>query len=277
MRPRGRPAVHRHPGVRDPKFSSLGDVLSTTKSGIRTPKDLEGRKVGVNRGYTVTTGLWARGILQSEYGVDLNKVTWIPTDDEHVAGFAAPKNVDYSFRGAKMRDLLLSGEIDAAIGEVAVDAPEIKPLIPDAQNAAFDYFRKTGDLSDQPRRGGQGFGAEGRAVDRGRALPRVRDGQGRISEEPGHGPGATATSWDKAAKVNAEVVGDPFPFGIETEPQGAGGDHAVRGGSEDGAAEVFGRRVVRAAGLTAASPHLPRRATVCYNAANKPASIGRRR
>ena len=56
-------------------------------SGIRTPKDLEGRKVGVNRGYTVTTGLWARGILQSEYGVDLNKITWVPTDDEHVLGF----------------------------------------------------------------------------------------------------------------------------------------------------------------------------------------------
>ena len=60
-------------------------VFINTKSGIRGPKDLEGRKVGVNRGYTVTTGLWARGILHSEYGVDLNKVTWIPTDDEHVA------------------------------------------------------------------------------------------------------------------------------------------------------------------------------------------------
>ena len=43
-----------------------------------------------------------------------------------------------------MRELLLSGEIDAALGEVGVDAPEIKPLIPDARNAAFDYFRRTG-------------------------------------------------------------------------------------------------------------------------------------
>ena len=54
---------------------------------MKKPKDLEGRKVGVNRGYTVTTGLWARGVLQSEYGVDLNKITWVPTDDEHVLGF----------------------------------------------------------------------------------------------------------------------------------------------------------------------------------------------
>ena len=63
--------------------------------------------VGVNRGYTVTTGLWARGMLQSEYGVDLDKVTWVPTDDEHVSEFVAPKNVDYSrFRGRKLGELL---------------------------------------------------------------------------------------------------------------------------------------------------------------------------
>src|SRR6476660_760488 len=110
-------------------------VFINTKSGIKGPKDLEGRKVGVNRGYTVTTGLWARGILQSEYGVDLNKVTWIPTDDEHVAEFKGPPNVDYQFRGKPMRDLLLSGEIDAALGEVGVDDPAIKPLIPNAREA----------------------------------------------------------------------------------------------------------------------------------------------
>src|ERR1700730_9110401 len=45
-----------------------GAILVNANAGIRTPKDLEGRKVGVNRGYTVTTGVWARGILQNEYG-----------------------------------------------------------------------------------------------------------------------------------------------------------------------------------------------------------------
>ena len=188
-------------------------VFINTKSGIKGPKDLEGRKVGVNRGYTVTTGLWARGVLHSEYGVDLDKVTWIPTDDEHVAGFAGPKNVDYRFRGAKMRDLLLSGEIDAAIGEVAVDVPEIQPLIPDAQNAAFGYFRKTGIypinhgvvvknsvLNETPWIADELY----RAFDTAKA---------EYLKDLG-GTEAT-TSWDKAAKVNAAVVGDPFPFGIE--------------------------------------------------------------
>lgn len=113
-------------------------------SGIRDAGDLEGRTVGVNRGYTVTTGLWARGILQTEHGVDLDKVHWAATDEEHVAEFQAPANVDYRFRGEQMADLLLSGRVDAAIGDIRSDAPEIRPLIADAREAGFAYYRKTG-------------------------------------------------------------------------------------------------------------------------------------
>ena len=58
-----------------------GAILVNAKAGIRTPKDLEGRKVGVNRGYTVTTGVWARSILQDEHGVDLSKITWVLSGD----------------------------------------------------------------------------------------------------------------------------------------------------------------------------------------------------
>ena len=48
-----------------------GAILANTKL-VRGPMDLEGQRVGVNRGYTVTTGVWARGILAEEYGVDLD-------------------------------------------------------------------------------------------------------------------------------------------------------------------------------------------------------------
>src|SRR6266702_2976251 len=48
--------------------------------GVLKPRDIEGRKVGV-RSYAQTTGLWVRGILQHEYGVDLDKVTWLTTDE----------------------------------------------------------------------------------------------------------------------------------------------------------------------------------------------------
>ena len=74
--------------------------------------------VRVNCGYTVTTGLWARGILQSEYGVDLNKITWIPTDDEHVAEFKGPPTSATGSRASRCAICCCSGEIDAALGEV---------------------------------------------------------------------------------------------------------------------------------------------------------------
>jgi len=62
-------------------------------AGVTGPKDLEGRRVGVNRGYTVTTGVWARGILREDYGVDLDKVTWVLSGDEHVTEYQPPPNV----------------------------------------------------------------------------------------------------------------------------------------------------------------------------------------
>ena len=189
-------------------------ISINAKSGIREPKDLEGRLVGVNRGYTVTTGLWARGILQSEYGVDLDKITFVPTDDEHVSEFVAPKNVDYArFRGRSLAELLVNGEIDAAFGEIKTDSPDIKPLIPDARNAAFNYFRKTGIypinhgivikntlLKEQP----------GLADDLARAFEAAKTIYLKDLRAS-----SGLSSWDKAAAENAAVVGDPFPFGID--------------------------------------------------------------
>ena len=119
-------------------------AFTTDKDGIRSPRDLEGRRVAVNRGYTVTTGVWVRAILQHEYGVDLAKITWVPTDDEHVAEFVNPENVDISRRGKDAADLLLSGDCVAAIGDVKSGSPLVRPLIADARAAGFDYFRRTG-------------------------------------------------------------------------------------------------------------------------------------
>jgi ABC-type nitrate/sulfonate/bicarbonate transport system substrate-binding protein len=113
-------------------------------SGITTPKNLEGRVVGVNRGYTVTTGTWLCGILHREYGVDLDKVTWSVTDVEHVAQYQAPANVNYALMGRSLGELLASGEVAAAIGDIQVDSPHVKPLIPNAREAGFASYRKTG-------------------------------------------------------------------------------------------------------------------------------------
>src|SRR2546421_10751845 len=96
-----------------------GAILVNSNAGIRTPKDLEGRKVGVNRGYTVTTGVWARSILQDEHGVNLSKITWMLSGDEHVAEYRPPANVVPIEKGQKIEDLLAAGELAAAIGNEA--------------------------------------------------------------------------------------------------------------------------------------------------------------
>jgi 4,5-dihydroxyphthalate decarboxylase len=120
-----------------------GAILVNTKAGIRSPKDLEGKKVGVNRGYTVTTGVWARGILQEEHGVDLGKITWVLSGDEHVAEYLPPSNVVPIEPGKKMDEMLISGELAAAIG-VEVKDPDVQPLIPDALEAGLSALRQRG-------------------------------------------------------------------------------------------------------------------------------------
>lgn len=120
-----------------------GAIVYNTKSGIEAPKDLEGRRVGVNRGYTVTTGLWARSVLAHQYGVDLDKITWVLSGDEHVAEFRPPSNVVPIEKGKKMADLVASGELAAAIG-VEVDHPDVKPLIANPREAGFEALRRTG-------------------------------------------------------------------------------------------------------------------------------------
>ena len=120
-----------------------GAILVNTKAGIKSPKDLEGRRVGVNRGYTVTTGVWARGVLASEHGVDLKKITWVLSGDEHVAEYRPPDNVVPIAKDKNMAEMLGSGELAAAIG-VESDHPDVKPLIPNALEAGLAALKSRG-------------------------------------------------------------------------------------------------------------------------------------
>lgn len=120
-----------------------GAILVNAKSGITDPKQLEGRKVGVNRGYTVTTGVWARGIMQDEYGVDLSRITWVLSGDEHVQEFRPGANVVSMPEGQTLEAMLISGELDAAIG-ITSDNPDIQPLIPDADERGFRLLAEKG-------------------------------------------------------------------------------------------------------------------------------------
>jgi len=112
--------------------------------GHLNPKDIEGRKVGV-RTYAQTTGLWVRGILQHEYGVDLDKVTWLTVDESHLAEYKDPSNCQRLPASAKLGQMMLDGEISAAI--LANDMPKdprVRTLIPDPFVAAEQWSRREG-------------------------------------------------------------------------------------------------------------------------------------
>ena len=109
------------------------------------PRDIEGRKVGV-RTYSQTTGLWVRGILQHEYGVDLDKVTWMTIEDAHVAEYHDPVNCQRLPAGSKLADMMMRGELAAAIlgGDMPKDEPRVQTLIPDPHNAAKAWYQREG-------------------------------------------------------------------------------------------------------------------------------------
>ncbi len=111
--------------------------------GELAPKDLEGKRVGV-RAYTQTTGVWLRGILQHEYGVDLGKVKFVTFEDPHVTEYNDPPGVERAKGDKKIGDMLLAGDLDAAImGELPTD-PRIRLLIPDPDAAARAWHKKYG-------------------------------------------------------------------------------------------------------------------------------------
>jgi len=120
-----------------------GAISYNVKSGVSDPKDLEGKKVGV-RGWTVTTGVWVRGILKDGYGVDIDKITWVLAGDEHVAEYEYPSNVVSAPEGSDLAKMLAEGEIAAGIGVGQTDSEDVKPLIPDSRNAAVQYFSEKG-------------------------------------------------------------------------------------------------------------------------------------
>jgi 4,5-dihydroxyphthalate decarboxylase len=103
---------------------------------------LEGHRVGVAGGYTATTGMWARSLLQEEHGVRLDRVTWVLSGDEHVVAYQPPPNVTRS-AGRPLAELLLEGEIDALIG-ASNGHPDIVPLVDNPMSAGLEALRARG-------------------------------------------------------------------------------------------------------------------------------------
>ncbi len=192
-----------------------GAILVNTELGIQHPKDLEGRKVGVNRGWTVTTGLWARSILQHQYGVDLSKIEWVLSGDEHVAEYQPPGYVKTLGKGRPMADLVASGELAGAIG-VQLEAPNVRPLIANAEQVGLDALRARGHypinhlvvvkdevLQAHPEIGPAVF--EAFAQSKRRYVQQLREGS---LQKP--------TAVDEMHRQVMAITGaDPLPYGLE--------------------------------------------------------------
>lgn len=119
-------------------------IAYNAENRVLQPRDLEGKRVGV-RAYTQTTGAWVRGILQNEYGVNLDKITWVCFEDAHVEGYEEPANVTRGEPGQKLVNMLLDGSLDAAmLGSNMPDDPRLKTVIPDPHTAAQTWFERTG-------------------------------------------------------------------------------------------------------------------------------------
>jgi len=139
-----------------------GGFVVRPDAGIKAPKDLEGKKVGV-RAYSVTTGVWTRGIFVNEYGLDSGKVTWVVDDEEHVTSLKLPPNVVHAPAGKSLQSMMKSGEIQAGFtgpagvgragppisgwdktSTAAAAADTYPELIADVEQVEADWFRRTG-------------------------------------------------------------------------------------------------------------------------------------
>ena len=186
-------------------------IAYNVRSGVTSPRDLEGKKVGV-RAYTVTTGVWARGILATEYGVDLNRITWVVVDEEHVQEYRKPANV-MERPGANLGEMLAKGELAAAIGAGPVDSPDVKPLIPSAREAEAAWYRKTGIYPVNHTVVVKDALLQADATLAPRLFGAFKEAKAAFLKQLGAGANLTADA--QALAQRRSVVGDdPLPYGV---------------------------------------------------------------
>ena len=205
-----------------------GGFVYRPDSGIRIPKDLEGKKVGV-RAYSVTTGVWTRGIFVNEYGLDSSKVTWVVDDEEHVTSLKLPPNVVHAPDGKSLASMMASGEISAGFNGPAgigragpptgaweqggqKPAENYPELIANAAQVEADWFTRTGIypihgsvvvktdvLEKYPQVAKSLYDAFVAA--KKIYMDRLKSGQGDSAD-------------DKKYRGVMPIVGDPLPYGL---------------------------------------------------------------
>jgi 4,5-dihydroxyphthalate decarboxylase len=206
-----------------------GGVLVRPDAGIRAPRDLEGRKVGV-RAWSVTTGAWTRSILSEDYGLDISRVTWVVDDDEHVPDMKLPSNVVHAPEGVSLIDMMTSGAIQAGFAGNAglgrAGAPTAgwdKRPIPEA-DAWPDLFDNPAELEAAWFRRTGIYPIHGTIVVRESLLgdhpwlaKSLHEAFSRAKEAwaPAWRDGRADSATDRQLRAMSAIVGpDPLPFGM---------------------------------------------------------------
>ena len=124
-------------------------IFVNAKSGIREPRDLMGKKVGLAE-FQQTATVWVRGALQHEYDVDLEKIRWFSWSKSRME-VETPRRFDLTQLppGSAPDELLAAGELDAMIcanlfPSMLNGRPEIRRLFENYPKVESDYFKKTG-------------------------------------------------------------------------------------------------------------------------------------
>lgn len=120
-------------------------IAYNPQRGPLNASDLMGKRVGV-RAYTQTTGAWVRGFLADDYGIDPTKVHWVTFEDPHLAEFKDPGFVTRAPESKTLVQMLLDGELDAAIVGDNLPDPRLAPLIPDADAVARKWAEMHGGV-----------------------------------------------------------------------------------------------------------------------------------
>jgi 4,5-dihydroxyphthalate decarboxylase len=120
-------------------------VAYNPQKGALKASDLTGKRVGV-RAYTQTTGAWVRGFLADDFGVDPAKIHWVTFEDPHLAEYKDPAFVTRAPAGKELTQMLLDGELDAAVVGDKLPDPRLAPLIPDADAVALKWAQKHGGV-----------------------------------------------------------------------------------------------------------------------------------
>ena len=120
-------------------------IFYNADRGALKPADLNGARVGV-RAYTQTTGAWVRGFLAEDYGVDIESIRWVTFEDPHIAQYHDPEIASRASQGSVIKQMLIEGELDAAIlGDVKEERP-LKHLFHDHEAAGRAWAKTHGGV-----------------------------------------------------------------------------------------------------------------------------------